>query len=155
MNPQLRVGWIAPGRYYNQVLQQKYTQYLASPAIPQAVTAEIMSKGLYDRHLRQARENYRQRSEQMNYFAEQYFPDETLATSPKGGLVTWFEMPAQVNATELYHQCRELKIRIAPGELFSTSNLYKNHFRLTFASEWTPERIAALKAIGEKLKRMV
>ena len=155
MNPQLRVGWIAPGRYYDDVLQQKYTQYLASPAIPQAVTAEIMSKGLYDRHLRQVRDNYRQRSEHMSFLAAQYFPQETLATLPTGGLVTWFEMPAQVNATELYHQLREQNIRIAPGELFSTSGLYRNHLRLTFAREWTATRIDALKTIGEQLQKML
>jgi DNA-binding transcriptional MocR family regulator len=155
MNPQLRVGWIAPGKYYDAVLQQKYTQYLAGPAVPQAVTAEVMSKGLYDRHLRQARENYQRRCRQLSFFAEKYFPEETLATSPKGGLVTWFEMPAHVNATELYHQCRDLKIRIAPGELFSTSGLYRNHFRLTFASEWVAEREYGLKVIGDRLKGMV
>ncbi len=155
MNPQLRVGWIAPGRYYDEVLRQKYTQYLASPAIAQAVTAEIMSKGLYDRHLRLARENYRRRYEQLSYLTQQYFPQETLATSPKGGLVTWYEMPKKVNATEIYHQCRDVNVRIAPGELFSISGLYRNHFRLTFANDWTPGRIDGLKLLGERLKQMV
>ncbi|WP_196157202.1 PLP-dependent aminotransferase family protein [Reinekea sp. G2M2-21] len=155
MDPQLRVGWIAPGRYYDEVLRQKYTNYLASPSLPQAVTADVMSKGLYDRHLRQARLLYKQRSEQLRDFARLYFPEETRASSPKGGLVTWFEMPKKVDATALYHQCRELDIRIAPGELFSISGLYKNYFRLNFANEWSSEREAALKTIGEHLKQAI
>ena len=155
MDPQLRVGWIAPGRYYDEVLRQKYTSYLASPSLPQAVTADVMSKGLYDRHLRQARSLYKQRSEQLRDMARLYFPDETLASSPKGGLVTWFEMPKKVDATALYHQCREMDIRIAPGELFSVSGLYRNYFRLTFANEWTSEREQALKTVGKHLKQML
>ena len=155
MDPQLRVGWIAPGRYYDEVLRQKYTSYLASPSLPQAVTADVMSKGLYDRHLRQARSLYKQRSEQLRDMARLYFPDETLASSPKGGLVTWFEMPKKVDATALYHQCREMDIRIAPGELFSVSGLYRNYFRLTFANEWTGEREQALKIVGKHLKQML
>ena len=155
MDPQLRVGWIAPGRYYDEVLRQKYTSYLASPSLPQAVTADVMSKGLYDRHLRQARSLYKQRSEQLRDMARLYFPDETLASSPKGGLVTWFEMPKKVDATALYHQCREMDIRIAPGELFSVSGLYRNYFRLTFSNEWTSEREQALKTVGKHLKQML
>lgn len=155
MDPQLRVGWIAPGRYYDEVLRQKYTNYLAAPSLPQAVTAEVMSKGLYDRHLRQARLAYKQRSEQMLDLALQYFPDETLASRPKGGLVMWFEMPRQLDMTELYHQCRDLDIRIAPGELFSVSGLYRNYFRLNFANEWTPNREQAVKQIGASLKAMM
>lgn len=155
MDPQLRVGWIAPGRYYDEVLRQKYTNYLAAPSLPQAVTAEVMSKGLYDRHLRQARAVYKQRSEQMQDLALRYFPDETLASTPKGGLVMWFEMPAHIDTTELYHQCRDLDIRIAPGELFSVSGLYRNYFRLNYAYEWTPAREQAVREIGDRLKVLV
>ncbi len=155
MDPQLRVGWIAPGKYYDEVLRQKYTSYLASPSLSQAVTSDVMSKGLYDRHLRQARSLYKQRSEQLRDMARLYFPEETLASSPKGGLVTWFEMPKKVDATALYHQCRELDIRIAPGELFSVSGLYRNYFRLTFANEWSTEREQALKVVGHHLKQML
>lgn len=155
MDPQLRVGWIAPGRYYNEVLRQKYANYLATPSLPQAVTADVMSKGLFDRHLRQARALYQQRCSQMQDYARLYFPDETRASAPKGGLVMWFEMPKHVDTTELYHQCREESIRIAPGELFSVSGLYRNYFRLNFASEWSGDREASMKRIGELLKHQL
>jgi DNA-binding transcriptional MocR family regulator len=155
MDPQLRVGWIAPGKFYNEVLKQKYTTYLASPSLPQAVTADVMSKGLYDRHLRQAREAYLQRANQLRDYALNYFPEETRASSPAGGLVTWFEMPRHVDTTALYHECRELNIRIAPGELFSISGLYRHCFRLNFASPWTASRESALVELGVKLKQHV
>lgn len=155
MDPQLRVGWLEAGRYYDAVLRHKYASCLATPGLPQAVTADIMSKGLFDRHLRQARSAYKERCARMHTYMHQYFPDETLASSPKGGLVIWFEMPAKVDMTELYYQCRAVGIRIAPGELFSNSGLYKNCFRLNFAHDWTVEREQSMRLIGEKLKAAV
>jgi DNA-binding transcriptional MocR family regulator len=155
MDPQLRVGWIAPGRYYNEVLRQKYISYLATPTLTQAVTADVMSKGLYDRHLRQARVLYHQRANQLRDYTLTYFPEETLASSPKGGLVTWFELPRHIDLTSVYHECRDSQIRIAPGALFSVSGLYKHCFRLNHANAWTPERESALAKLGDILKDKV
>jgi len=114
MSPSLRVGWIEPGRYYDQVLNQKYTDYLASPSIAQAATSEVMSKGLYDRHLRQVSTLYQQRCAQMRDIAQRHFPEEIRVSSPKGGMFMWFEMPKHVDTTQLYHQCRDEGIRISP-----------------------------------------
>lgn len=155
IDPQLRVGWIAPGRFYRDVLQHKYVNSVASPTLPQWVTADIMAKGLYDRHLRHARAAYKQRAEHLMDLARQYFPDVMRASSPEGGLVTWFEMPRHIDATALYHVCRDKDIRIAPGELFSISGLYQHCFRLNYAKSWTPEREAAIAQIGHQLKAMI
>ncbi|TCS35907.1 PLP-dependent aminotransferase family protein [Reinekea marinisedimentorum] len=154
MDPHLRVGWIAPGRYYDEVLQQKFVSEISSPTLPQVVTAEIMKKGLYDRHLRHARASYHQRYMRLLELAREHFPESMRVSSAKGGLVAWFEMPRSVDATELYYICREEDIHIAPGELFSVSGLYQNCFRLSFSNEWTPEREQAIAFIGRILKKM-
>jgi len=101
MDPQLRVGWIAPGRYYKEVLHQKYTNVISSPALQQSVTADVMAKGLFDRHLRQARSAYKQQCMHLLDLAREFFPKDTRASSPQGGLVTWFEMPRHVDTTAL------------------------------------------------------
>lgn len=155
MAPHLRVGWIIPGKFYDQVLHQKYACYLSSPTLPQYVTAEVMSKGLYDRHLRQARTLYQQRCATMHDLALRYFPEQTRASSPQGGLFMWFEMPDQINTTELYYRCREQHIRIAPGELFSISGFYRNCFRLNYANSWSTPRETAIKQIGHCIKEML
>lgn len=154
MDPHLRVGWIAPGRYYDEVLQQKFVSEISSPSLPQLVTAEIMKKGLYDRHLRHARASYQQRYLRLLELAREHFPKAMGVSSAKGGLVAWFEMPRSVDATELYYICREEDIHIAPGELFSVSGLYQNCFRLSFSNEWTPEREQAIAFIGRILHKM-
>lgn len=155
MDPQVRVGWISPGRYADAVLLHKFSDYLATPSLTQAVVYDVMRRGLYDRHLRQARMAYKQRAEHARFLALQYFPEETLVSKPRGGLVAWYEMPKQVNATELYYQLLEDDIRIAPGELFSTSGHYRHCLRLNYAFEWTGKREKAFLRIGELLKQSI
>ncbi|BCE00840.1 PLP-dependent aminotransferase family protein [Marinicellulosiphila megalodicopiae] len=155
MEPQLRVGWIAPGRYYDKILHQKYVNSISNPSLAQSVVAQVMEQGQYERHLRQAREAYRQRSQHLLDLAMIHFPSEMRASSPKGGLVTWFEMPKSIDATQLYHYCREQGVRIAPGELFSISGLYQHCFRMSHAKPWTTQSEQAVGLIGQQLKKML
>jgi len=155
VDPQLRVGWIMPGRYTEEVSYRKFVHTVASPTLPQMVAAEIMGKGVYDRHLRQARETYRRRFARLVDLVNVYFPEETRLSRPQGGLVAWFEFPRSVDTTELYHRGREEGVTIAPGELFSVSNQYRNCFRLSFAQGWTNHREQAIERLGKWLKQMI
>jgi len=155
MDPKLRVGWIAPGKYYAKILHQKYVNSISLPSLPQSVAAQVMAQGQFDRHLRQARETYRQRAQHLIDLAQMHFPSEMRASSPQGGLVVWFEMPKKIDGTQLYYQCREREVRIAPGELFSVTGLYQNCFRMSFAKPWTLESEQAVAMIGLQLKEMM
>ncbi|TGN40154.1 aminotransferase-like domain-containing protein [Marinobacter confluentis] len=152
IDPQLRVGWIMPGRYLEKVTHQKFIQQVSGSTLPQMVTAEIMAQGAYDRHLRQARETYRMRSQQLVDLVSQHFPENTRLSRPKGGLVAWVELPDRVNTTELYHRGRSQNLTIAPGEIFSASGQYKCCFRINFAQGWSPERVAAVQTFGEWIR---
>ncbi len=152
VDPQLRVGWMMPGRYFEEVMYHKFINSISSPTLPQMVTAELLGQGAYDRHLRQARETYRQRFGQLVDLINCYFPEETRLSRPKGGLVAWIELPKQVDTTALYHRGHEQGISIAPGELFSISGQYRNCFRLSFAQGWAQEREVALRTLGEWIK---
>jgi DNA-binding transcriptional MocR family regulator len=149
IDPQLRVGWIMPGRYLDQVTHQKFIHLVSGSTLPQMVTAEIMAQGAYDRHLKQARDTYRRRSQHLVDLISQHFPESTRLSRPQGGLVAWVELPEAVNTTDLYHRGRAQNLTIAPGEMFSASGHYKNCFRINFAQGWSPERVRAVQTIGE------
>src|SRR5438477_1267674 len=53
--PGYRVGWIAGGRYHDQIVRIKYGQSLADPALLGMAIAEFLASGGYDRHLRRLR----------------------------------------------------------------------------------------------------
>ncbi len=151
IDPQFRVGWILSDRYYEQILHRKFINMLATPILPELVAAEILRQGIYERHLRQAREVYRQRYQRLVDLVAEYFPAATRISRPQGGIVAWLELPRSIDATILYDYCRNHGILIAPGEMFSLSNQFQNCFRLTYSSQWTAEREHAMLVMGRKL----
>jgi len=151
VDPQLRIGWIMPGRYFEEIVHRKFINAIAIPTLPQMVTAELLSQGSYDRHLRQARQTYRQRYQRLFDLVAEHFPQETRISRPAGGLVAWLELPAKVNTTELYHRGHAENVIIAPGELFSVTGQYRNCLRLNYAQGWTPQREDAIRKLGSWL----
>ncbi|WP_020409914.1 PLP-dependent aminotransferase family protein [Hahella ganghwensis] len=152
IDPQLRVGWVMPGRYFEEVVHRKFINTISIPSLQQMVAAEVLAQGTYERHLRQARETYRQRYLRLLDLVAEYFPQETRISRPQGGLVAWFELPNKVNTTELYHRGHAENVFIAPGELFSVTGQYRNCFRLNYAQGWTPEREEAIRKLGSWIK---
>jgi len=156
LEPQLGIGWVMPGKYLKQVAYQKFLSSTGSFRLPQMAVAEILAKGGYDRHLRMAREAYRQRRDRLIDLISQYFPEGTRMSSPQGGFVAWVQLPKKVNATTLYHDAKAKNILIAPGEIFSSyPKKYPHSIRITYANSWTTEREAAIKTLGDLAKEQI
>lgn len=152
IDPQFGIGWIIPGRYFEEVVHSKFVTSHAMASLPQMVAAEILAQGAYERHLRLARETYRQRYQFIVERITEYFPPETRVSRPEGGLVVWLQFPPQVDTTKLYHRGLTEHIRIAPGELFSVTGKYRNCMRLNYALAWSPEKEEALRKLGSWVK---
>ncbi|SEA08580.1 transcriptional regulator, GntR family [Desulfuromusa kysingii] len=149
IDPQLRVGWILSERYYQELLHRKFLNMLSTPILPQLVSAEILSQGIYERHLRHAREAYQYRYRHLVDLVSEHFPTTTKISRPQGGIVAWFELPKHVDATELYHYGRKHDVLIAPGEMFSLNKQYQHCFRLNYSARWTPEKEKAIEKLGQ------
>lgn len=149
IDPQLRVGWILAGRYYEKILHRKFVNMHSMPILPQLVCAEILGQGIYERHLRQAREAYRQRYLRLADLVSEHFPDVTKISRPQGGIVAWLELPRSVDTTKLYHYCRDRGVLIAPGEMFSLNQQFQHCFRINYAPRWTAEREDAIRRLGQ------
>lgn len=148
LDPQLRVGWVLAGRYFEALSYRKFLNTLSLPRLPQLVVAEMLAHGVYDRHLRQARTCYKQRFERLADLVRENFPANTRLSQPQGGFVAWIELTGSVDTTELYHRARNEKILIAPGEIFSIAGRYSNCLRVSYAQEWTQEREDAIRRLG-------
>ncbi|HZC34914.1 MAG TPA: PLP-dependent aminotransferase family protein, partial [Chthoniobacterales bacterium] len=91
--PGFRLGWIAPGKYLDRILQLKSSGSLATPSLTQLAVAEFLKSGSFDRHLRRMRAFL---AEQLGRFANavvESFPSETRISRPSGGFVLWIEVP--------------------------------------------------------------
>mgnify|MGYP000005537880 FL=1 len=153
--PGLRVGWVAPGRYLDQVLHMKYVSSISTSTIPQMAIAEFISQGAYERHLRKMRMNYQQGRDIFIELIQRYFPEGTCMTYPQGGFVIWVEVPKAINTMELNKRASKYGISIAPGELFSTTRKYKNQMRLNYTYCPSDEVEQAIRTLGRICHEML
>lgn len=151
--PGYRVGWIAAGRYQEQIERGKMIANVATSSPPQLAIAEFLANGGYDHHLRSIRRVYARKTAQMADAIGRYFPEGTRVTRPKGGFVLWLEMPEVVDSRQMYELARREGISIAPGPLFSATGKYRNCVRLNsaFYSEQVEGAVATLGRIACEL----
>ncbi|MES9846739.1 MAG: PLP-dependent aminotransferase family protein [Candidatus Sedimenticola sp. PURPLELP] len=152
--PGLRVGWVAPGRYLQEVMHMKYVSSMGTATFPQLAVADFIATGGYDRHLKRIRSEYRQGRDRMLEWIKTYFPENTRVSCPKGGFLLWLELPENVNGEELTTKAMEAGIGIASGNLFSATDKFDHHIRLSYASAATHERELAVRRLGELICEM-
>ena len=152
IDPQFRIGWIMPGRYFEEAVHSKFVTSHMLASLPQKVAAEVLAQGAYERHLRLARETYRQRYQRLADLVAEHFPAETCISRPAGGFVAWLQFPHTLDTTRIYHRGLEEKILVAPGELFSITGKYRNCMRLNYSQAWTSEKESAIRTLGTWVK---
>jgi DNA-binding transcriptional MocR family regulator len=151
--PGYRVGWVAPGRFQEQIEHLKAVSNIATASLPQMAIAEFLANGGYDQYLRKIRGIYRRQIDCMAQAVERCFPAGTKVTHPSGGFVLWVEMPEYVDSIKLYEQALKAGITIAPGLIFSASRKYGNFIRLN-AAYWSERIEGALATVGELAAKM-
>jgi len=146
--PGYRVGWVAPGRYYEKVKSLKLTSTLATATLPQLAIAEFMANGGYDRHLRALRRAFATQLQRMSEAVAEAFPAEIKVTRPGGGFVLWIELPANISAMKLHDLALARNISLAPGPMFSATQQFPNFIRLNCGHPWTPRLARAVATLG-------
>lgn len=147
--PGYRVGWVAAGRYTEQIKRLKYMTSTATSSPPQMAIAEFVENGGYDRHLRHLRAAF---SRQVQLTAEavaKYFPAGTKLTRPLGGCFQWVEMPESVDSLRLHQLALQKQISIAPGPIFSAEAKYRNCIRIGCGHPWSDRIERAVQVLGE------
>jgi len=144
-----RVGWVAPGRFENQVESIKFTTTEVSASLPQLALADFLANGSYDAHLRKLRRFYCEQVQRMTEAVARLFPFNIKMTRPRGGQVLWVELPAHIDAMEIYRQAIQERIAIAPGPIFSAKRKFRNYIRLNCGNPWSDEIERAMKRLGE------
>ncbi|HEV7302119.1 MAG TPA: PLP-dependent aminotransferase family protein [Tepidisphaeraceae bacterium] len=144
-----RVGWCAPGRYYDEVVRLKLFTSLATPTLAQLTIAEFMATGGYEHHLRTVRRQYQKQVARLSQLVSEHFPKGTKITRPAGGFVIWVQMPAQIDSMELHDRAMTKGISIAPGIIFSPKQKYRNFIRLNAGLDWSDRVDWAVAKVGE------
>ncbi len=149
--PGYRVGWVAGGRYTRQIMRNKLTTSLATPAPTQAAIAAYLEKGGFDRHLRQFRQALALQQGELLQAVARYFPKGTRATRPAGGYFVWVELPAHIDTLKVHRAALDQGISIAPGPLFSATGGFGNFLRLNHGHPWNDGMEQGMATLGKLL----
>lgn len=152
--PGYRVGWIAAGRYQQQIERGKMIASVATASPPQQAIAEFLANGGYDHHLRSIRRSYARQVAQMADAIGRCFPKGTRVSRPRGGFVLWVEMPARCDALQLYERSKKVGISIAPGQIFSIEGKFHHCIRLN-AALWDDAVEAAVVTLGSLAEQLL
>ncbi|WP_084341102.1 GntR family transcriptional regulator MpaR [Ectopseudomonas oleovorans] len=146
--PGYRIGWVAGGRYAEQIARLKLMTTI-SPSVPaQAALADYLQHGGYDRHLRKLRHALEMQQSAMLASAARHFPASTRVTRPSGGYFLWFEFPERLDSLQLLRLALAQGISLAPGPIFSASQGFRHCARLNYGHPWNPRSEQAMEVLG-------
>jgi DNA-binding transcriptional MocR family regulator len=148
ISPAMRVGYIAAGKYAQEVNLLKALSSGVTSHFFQAVLAEYIDGSSYDNQLRKMRRTLAQRIAQMSDTVQRYFPAECSISEPQGGFVIWVRMPECVDAMTLHERAAAKGIATMPGPLFSSSGKFQNYMRLNCGNVWTTYIESAVRTLG-------
>ncbi|GGZ55577.1 GntR family transcriptional regulator [Streptomyces inusitatus] len=78
--PGLRLGWmLVPERLVDEVIERKRTMDLGNPALDQALLADFVGGGGYDRQLRRCQRAYRERRDALVRALGEHFPGSSVS----------------------------------------------------------------------------
>lgn len=146
--PGIKVGWISAGQYRAKIEQLLFANSVSMPSAPQIAISKFLGNQAYQKHLRKLRHHLKSNATLMKEAIEQYFPEGTRYSTPKGGYVIWLELPRNIDALTLYQLAIQHHISIAPGPVFTRSRQWTNALRLNFSYAWTPEIEEAIQWLG-------
>lgn len=129
--PGYRIGYVAAGRYREQIEHLKLLGNIATAGLPQLTLARYLKSQRHEAVIRQATRTYRQRSEQLRRLILEQFPEGTRVTQPQGGFVMWVELPEHIDAVQLHEVALHQGISITPGVIFSPRGDYRHHIRMS------------------------
>jgi DNA-binding transcriptional MocR family regulator len=146
--PGLRVGWVAPGRYSQRIEQRQFTSTLGTSIPAQMAVAEYLEHGGYERHLRRLRQSLNVQQAHMLEKIRELFPAGSRVTCPDGGYFLWLELPAEIDALEVYGQAMSAGVSVSPGPMFSAVRGFSSCLRLNYGHPWTPQLDAGMRTLA-------
>ena len=154
--PGYRIGWIAGDKdiIRKYVLVKQGTD-LQCNTIAQMEIAKYLEIYDIDEHISKIIETYRLRRDLAIKTMEKTFPKNITFTVPEGGLFTWVELPATINARDVLVKSLERNVAFVPGGSFFPNGGNENTFRINFSNMPENRIVEGLERLGEVLGEFV
>ncbi|WP_299183632.1 PLP-dependent aminotransferase family protein [uncultured Neptuniibacter sp.] len=155
MDADIRLGWVLPGRYYDQLNYYKFVTSISCSALLQQSAATLLKGRRYRTHLKTITQHYQQRCHLLAEDVERYWPDGVQFIRPKGGLLQWYELPPSIDSDLLFKEALDEGIGISPGNLFCADQRFGHHIRLCFSHYTrTEQQRSAIIKLGKMMNSL-
>lgn len=151
--PGYRLGWVAAGRYADELSRRKMESSIATSLPIQQGIAQMLRSGGYDAHLTRLRRRLAVSQRAALDSLQRYFPPGFRVAAPRGGYFLWVECAAAVDSLDLHRRALDFGISIAPGPIFSARQQFKNYLRLNSGHPWTNILAQAIQKLAQLIKR--
>jgi DNA-binding transcriptional MocR family regulator len=151
--PGYRLGWVAAGRYAEDLARRKIESSLSTSLPIQLGVAQMLRFGGYESHLARLRRTLASQQAVALESMHRHFPAGYRVAVPTGGYFLWIECAVSVDSLEVHRLALQSGITIGPGPMFSARRQYRNFIRLNYGHPWSPEMDRATKRLGQLLRR--
>ena len=133
--PGYRIGWLAADKeVIKSFVVAKQGTDLHTSTISQMVLSRFLQDNDIDTHIELIRQVYKKRRDTLVSAMEREFPKSISFVRPNGGLFSWAELPAEVDATQILPHSLEREVAFVPGESFFPNSGKKNTMRLNYSN---------------------
>lgn len=133
--PSLRVGYIAArGAAMQALYAAKLRADSFTTTVAQRALLRFLESKAAQRHLRSTRYLYRRRRDALMQALQRVLPEGARATTPRGGVNVWVELPADWSAMELFGYAAEEGVLFLPGLPFYPTAPEQNTLRLSYGT---------------------
>ncbi len=153
--PGYRIGWVIPGRFFEEVKLIKRMHNISSPTLTQTAMAHFLQNGRYEYHLKNMRRALHTQCLRYMQAIIDYFPEDTKVSRPQGGFVLWVQLNKKVNAFKLRAEAMKHHISVVPGKIFSASCNYNHFIRISFGKPWDNDADYGMMMLGKLIRKMV
>jgi len=150
--PGYRLGWVAAGRFSEEIARRKIESSLATSLPIQQGVAQMLRHGGYDAHLARLRRFLATQQSAALDSLRRHFPLGYRVAPPAGGYFLWVECAASVDALEVHRLALDHGITIAPGPMFSARRQFGNFIRLNIGHPWNAATDRAIARLGELVR---
>ncbi|MFC9794947.1 PLP-dependent aminotransferase family protein [Streptomyces sp. NPDC127584] len=154
--PGLRLGWtLVPGELLAEVVERKRTMDLGNPVLDQAVLAEFVARGAYDRQLRRCQRAYRERRDALLAALAEHLPG-TEVSGIAAGLHVIARVPGRYGPTERFlARAAAAGVALRPLEEYGTARPGDGEVRLVIGyAHLAPSAVAAgIRAVAAAVGR--
>jgi 2-aminoadipate transaminase len=163
-SPGIRIGWgILPPDLGRPVLAQKGNLDFGSPNLNQHLMATVLELGLFDTHLQQLCEAYRQKIDTMLLAADELLGpiDGVHWVRPTGGLYVWLQLPEEIDTGlqgPLFDRAVEQGVLYVPGEYCYPRlgwPVKKNMIRLSFGIPSCADIRRGIEALAQAIRQVL